>query len=188
MSPKGEAIPSWKVLRSDYVADCRVFKIRRDHSTDPRSGNEHDVFVIDAPDWVNVIPLTVDDQVVMIEQYRHGTKQVSLEIPGGMIDQGESAGTAAARELLEETGYKAVEIVPLGQTRPNPAIQNNWLHSFLARNVAFVEAPQFQGTEHTIARLVPLADIPDLIADGIIDHALVIVAFDRLWRSNLGLF
>ena len=180
MSREAEAVAAWKVVNSDHLADCRVFQVRHDRSIDPRSGREHDFFVIEAPDWINIIPLTTDHQVVMIEQYRHGTNQVTLEIPGGMVDEGESAIEAAGRELLEETGYQAHDIERLGKTRPNPAIQNNWLHSFLARDVKFVEEPTFAGTEHTTVRLVPLADVPALIANGTIDHALVVVAFHRL--------
>ena len=163
MSREAEAVGAWNVVSSDRVADCRVFQVRHDRSVDPRSGREHDFFVIEAPDWINIIPLTTDNQVVMIEQYRHGTNQMTLEIPGGMVDDGETAINAAARELLEETGYQANDIERLGKTRPNPAIQNNWLHSFLGRDVNFVAEPTFAGTEHTTVRLVPLADVPALI-------------------------
>jgi len=96
----------WRRGRSEQVADCRVFNVRRDFSADPRDGRVHDFYVIEAPDWINVIPLTDDGRVVLIEQYRHGTGEVSLEIPGGMVDEGESPQDAAARELLEETGYE----------------------------------------------------------------------------------
>ena len=121
--------------RSEQVADCRVFKVRRDYSTDPRDGKRHDFYVIEAPDLINVIPLTKDEEVVLIEQYRHGTEEVSLEIPGGMVDPGEGPRETAARELFEETGYEAAEVIFLGKTRPNPAIQDNWIHTFLARGV-----------------------------------------------------
>ena len=78
----------WRRERSEQVADCRVFQVRRDYSADPRDGREHDFYVIEAPDWINIIPLTKDEEVVLIEQYRHGTESVSLEIPGGMVDPG----------------------------------------------------------------------------------------------------
>ncbi len=177
---KATAPAAWTLQISEQLADCRVFQVRRDVSRNPRDGSAHDFYVIEAPGWVNVIPLTSDGRVVLIEQYRHGTQEVSLEIPGGMIDAGESPAEAAARELLEETGYAAREVVHLGQTRPNPAIQDNWIHTFLARDVVYRHEPEFDGTEQTIVRLVPLAEIPALIAGGTITHALVVVAFHWL--------
>jgi 8-oxo-dGTP pyrophosphatase MutT (NUDIX family) len=173
----GVETPAWRRTGSERVADCRVFQVRCDRSVNPHDDSEHDFFCIEAPDWINVIPLTRDDEVVMIEQYRHGTNEVTLEIPGGMVDEGESAEGAAARELLEETGYGASRVLSLGRTRPNPAIQNNWLYSFLARDARFQRAPVFDSTEHAAVRLVPLADVPALIADGTISHSLVITSF-----------
>lgn len=174
------------------LADCRVFRVRRDISRDPRGGREHDFFVLDAPDWINIIPVTARGEVVLIEQYRHGTGELSLEIPGGMVDDGEDPRDTAARELLEETGYEASEIVELGRTRPNPAIQNNWIHTYLARDVAHRGEPSNEGTEHTVVRLVAVERVPSLIAEGSITHSLVVVAFhllslhERAERGDVG--
>ncbi len=176
----------WRRERSEQVADCRVFKVRRDYSADPRGGREHDFYVIEAPDWINVIPLTKDNEVVLIEQYRHGTEAVSLEIPGGMVDPGEEPSATAARELFEETGYEAAEVVFLGKTRPNPAIQDNWIHTFLARGVEYRQEPANDSTERTRVRLVPLGQIPALIREGAIDHSLVVVGFHWLALSESG--
>ena len=183
----GADSPVWRRVRSERVADCRVFRVRRDISVNPRGGAEHDFYVVEAGDWINVVPLTDAGEVVMIEQYRHGSEEVTLEIPGGMVDEGESPAAAAARELVEETGYASDEIVALGRTRPNPAIHDNWLHTFLARDARPVREPEFEGTEHCALRLVPLADVPALIAEGVITHALVVVAFHRLglWRGGM---
>jgi ADP-ribose pyrophosphatase len=170
----------WKRARSESIADCRIFQVRRDWSADPRNGREHDFYVIEAPDWINVIPLTKEGEVVLIEQYRHGTRGLSLEIPGGMVDEGENPAETAARELLEETGYEASEVVFLGRTHPNPAIQDNWIHTFLARDVRRVCEPSCDGTEQTVVRVVPLEQIPALIAGGAITHSLVVLGFHLL--------
>ena len=175
--PAAATPAAWRRQESEQLADCRVFRVRRDRSRNPRGGREHDFYVIEAPDWINVVPVTDAGEVVLIEQYRHGAEEVSLEIPGGMVDEGESPREAAGRELLEETGYAASEIIELGRTRPNPAIQNNWIHTFLARGCEFRHEPVFDGTEHTVVRLVPLERIPALIAEGKINHSLVVVGF-----------
>ncbi|HMF57029.1 MAG TPA: NUDIX hydrolase [Pyrinomonadaceae bacterium] len=181
MSEKPDVSLHWKRERSERLTDCRVFQVRRDWSINPLTKIEHDFYCIEAPDWINIIPLTLAEEVVMIEQYRHGIEEVTLEIPGGMIDRGENPKEAASREMLEETGYSAAEVIQLGKTRPNPAIQNNWIHTFLARNVKFESEPVFDSTEQTVVRLVPLSQVPALIANGTIIHSLVVVAF--YWLS-----
>lgn len=181
MSDSFEGPDQWERLRSESMADCRVFTVRRDISRNRRTSAEHDFFCIEAVDWINIIPLTAANEVVMIEQYRHGIEQITLEIPGGMVDKGEIPAAAASRELLEETGYAADSVIELGRTRPNPAIQNNWVYHFAARDVRFVSEPQFDGTEHAVTKLVPMADVPILIDDGSITHSLVVAGFARYW-------
>ena len=170
-------IKPWPRIRSRSVGSFRVFSIRADTTVSPRTGVEHDFYVIETQDWVNIIPLTADRRVAMIKQYRHGSGEVTLEIPGGLVDVGETPESAAARELLEETGYQAEEIVKIGVSNPNPAIFNNRCYTFVARNATRVGDPLPDKTEDIEAELIPLADIPELIRKGKIDHAIVISAF-----------
>jgi 8-oxo-dGTP pyrophosphatase MutT (NUDIX family) len=179
-------IRPWRRLDTEMVYTCRVFSLRRDRSVSPRTGTEHDFFVLDAGDWVNVVPLTADDEVVMVRQYRHGIGDFTFEIPGGMVDDEDaSPAEAARREMVEETGYDSADLVELGVLHPNPAIQGNLLHTFLARGVGKLREPRFDTTEETEVELVPLADVPRLVRDGLISHALVVSAFHLLdlWRD-----
>ena len=180
LSNKGHSgkLKSWQRLDSETVYSCRIFSLQKNRSRSPRTNKEHDFFVLDSGDWVNIIPVTADDHVVLIRQYRHGTEDFTLEIPGGMVDQEDPSPLyAARREMQEESGYDSEDIIPLGAIHPNPAIQGNRCHSFLARNVEKRFEPNFDTTEETEVTLAPLADIPDLIRQGQITHALVVVAF-----------
>ena len=170
-------IKPWPCLRSQGSQSYRIFSIRTDTALSPKTGMKHDFYVIESRDWVNIIPITSDQQVVMVRQYRHGSKQVTLEIPGGLADPGDTPESAASRELYEETGYQAGEWVKIGMVRPNPAIFDNCCYTFLARNLKKVSDPSPDQTEDIEVVLVPIADIPPLIQEGIIDHAIVIAAF-----------
>jgi 8-oxo-dGTP pyrophosphatase MutT (NUDIX family) len=171
----------WQSISAESVYDCRLFSVLHRRSLSPRTLSIHDVFVLRAPDWVNIIPLTPDGHVVMIRQYRHGVEDITLEVPGGMLDPTDTdPAVAARREMVEETGYDSEKIESLGATHPNPAIQANLCHTFIARNVVCRGAPTHTGFEHTEPVLVPRAEIPALIRSGVISHALVIVAFHRL--------
>ena len=177
----------WNLLGTQPVTDCRIFKVRKDSTVNPRTGVTYEMFALDQPNWVNVIPLTPDNQVVLIEQWRHGTRTIELETPGGMIDDGEAVDASARRELREETGYEADAIVSLGACHPNPAIQGNTQYYMLATGCRNVGTPTLDGAEDIAVRTVPLAGIPDLIRTGQITHGIVIGAFywlDLYRREN----
>jgi ADP-ribose pyrophosphatase len=175
----------WTLLGSREVADHRIFRIHHDLYRFEPSGKEQDFVVMHSADWVNVVPITEDGQVVLIRQYRHGIRVPTLEIPGGIIDHGEAPEVAAARELGEETGYSPARIRLLGRTRPNPAIQDNYQYSFLAEGCRKTSQTNLDPFEHIEVLLSPLESIPDLVRREEICNALVITAFAFLWASSL---
>jgi 8-oxo-dGTP pyrophosphatase MutT (NUDIX family) len=177
----------WDRLERETVYDARIFTVHRHRSRSPRTGGLHDFHVIESCDWVNIVPLTPAREVVMVTQYRHGIERLTLEVPGGMVDPEDSSPLVAARrEMREETGYDTDDVVPLGTIHPNPAIQSNVCHTFLARNAVPTAPVAFDGTEETHVVLVPLERVPDLILDGTITHALVVVAFHWLGLRETG--
>jgi 8-oxo-dGTP pyrophosphatase MutT (NUDIX family) len=170
----------WKRKASRQLADCRVFRVREDISDRESDNLEHSFFVVESPDWVNIIALDAENETVLIEQFRHGTEEIVLEIPGGMIDEGEAPETAARRELLEETGFASDEFIYLGKSRPNPAIQNNWIYHFAALNCRKIQETAFDEHESVVTKLVSLDEIPNLIESEQITHSLVLAGFYKL--------
>lgn len=167
----------WTAVRDEPLQDCRVFRVSRSFARSPHTGRVHPFYTIDAEAWVNVVPLTHEGDVVLVRQYRHGTRDLTLEIPGGLVDPGESPAEAAGRELLEETGYRAEELVPMGDLNPNPALFGNRVHTFVARGCRRVAEVANEGLEETAVELLRRDDLPAAVRRGDIDHALVVAAF-----------
>jgi 8-oxo-dGTP pyrophosphatase MutT (NUDIX family) len=181
-------IKPWQKLSSRDIANFHIFKLRGDRKISPRTGAEHEFLVLDSRDWVNVIAITSDQQMVMIEQYRHGSNTVELEIPGGVMDAHETSPVATAvRELREETGYEGQNARILGRVFANPAIMNNTCYTVLIENCRCLHPVEFDQGEDLATRIVPVGDVATLVAAGKINHSLVVVAlyyFD-LWRRDL---
>lgn len=176
----------WNTSERETLLTTPVFSVRRDRKERESSGRRpRDFYVLEAVDWVNVVPLTSDDEVVFIELHRHGTDRLSLEIPGGMIDpEDPSPLRAAAREMQEETGYASDTLVPLGVVHPNPAIQANRCFSFLARDARLVGPPSPDEGEDIEVVRYPRSEVPRLIAEGKITHALVVACFFWLYQQE----
>lgn len=145
----------------------------------------HRFLRIRTSDWVNCIPITADRNVILVRQHRHGIDEVTLEIPGGAIDAGEEAATAARRELVEETGFEGGQLVDLGWVWSNPAIQNNRTHFFVVDGVKPTGTIQPDPTEDIEVVHVPLAEVPALLATGQIRHSLAVAALQRAMLRGL---
>jgi ADP-ribose pyrophosphatase len=180
-------IRPWTKIDSQARGDFGVFRIRSDRKVSPRTGATHEFIVLDCVPWVNVIALTPDRQLVMIDQYRHGSDTVELEIPGGVMDRHDASPVATAeRELREETGYAGENARVIGQVFANPAIMSNTCYTVLVENCQLKHPTHLDSGEDLLTRLLPAAEVPRLVAEGKIRHSLVVVAlyYFELWQRK----
>ncbi len=163
------------------MLNCKIFTVEavrrsaQKRNGEPSSGT---FYVLDSPSWVNIIPLTASGNVILIRQYRHGIDDFTLEVPGGLVEQGEDPRVAAERECVEETGFVGEgTAILLGENQPNPAFLTNTCYSYLWWNCRLQTAQNVDEHEDIEVVEVPLDQIPTLIQTGVIQHALVLTAF-----------
>jgi ADP-ribose pyrophosphatase len=166
-------IGKWRRVRTTPVAQFRVMNISRLELEDGAGNPRGEVITLECRDWCNVVAITPDHHLVLVWQYRFGTDAMSLELPGGVIDAGESPEHAALRELREESGYVADALEPLLVVEANPAIQNNRCHTFVARGARPTAETKFDAQEELETVLVPLARLGALLDSGQVTHALI---------------
>lgn len=166
----------WEFLESESRRDYGIFFTRIDQLKSPRTGHVLRRVVIEAPNWVNVVARTVDGQYVLVRQIRHGIGAPSLEIPAGMVEPGEDPALAAARELVEETGYEPETMRLLGQVYPNPAFQSNTCFLYLADGCRLVREVSLDAGEDILVELWSWPALLAAVRSGEIQHALMIAA------------
>ena len=167
----------WDIVDRQVVSDHRIFTVGRTTAVHPQRGNTREFTTLDGADWVNVIALTRDNDVVLIRQFRFGTEAVTLEIPGGVVERGEDPLAAGIRECREESGYAASRWEVLGAVEPNPAIQSNRCTTVIGYDAEKVGEPDLDDGEAISVELRPLTAIADAIRAGEITHSLVVTAF-----------
>ncbi|OGP59930.1 MAG: hypothetical protein A2V65_12785 [Deltaproteobacteria bacterium RBG_13_49_15] len=168
----------WNILKREYPCTFRVLKIEQKTVTNPRTGETLKVQAILTPDWVMVLPITPEQEVVMVRQYRHGIEEFCLELPGGLVDgTDDSPELSARRELMEETGYDAYEFIPMGWSYPQPAILNNRGFFYLAKDAIQIRDPRLDAGEDIEVIRVPIAEIPIKIKKKEIVHGMALLAF-----------
>ena len=175
-SGSSEDVPHWQELGSEKIADCRIFEVQSKRFRHPVRGSESDFYVIETRDWVNVVPVTEDHEIVLVQQFRFGVKRNSWEIPGGVMEKGEDPLEAGLRELQEETGYTSSRARLLGQVRPNPAIQSNTCHLVLAERCRLTHGLEWDEHEEIVTRAFPIEEVYQMVERGEIYHSLVLNA------------
>jgi 8-oxo-dGTP pyrophosphatase MutT (NUDIX family) len=181
-----EQSPSWARVddgtHDRTIEENWLFRLRKERFRSRASGLTHDFFVMHLPDGVHAIAVTPDDQVVLVRQFRAASARDSLEVPGGLVDPGEDAAIAGARELLEETGYAGDPPETIGTLWANPSIATMRTTTIVIRNARKVAEPKLDHTEELAVELAPAGDVMALIQDGRIDHALVVASL-LWWRA-----
>ncbi len=179
----------WKERSRQLVTTCSLFDVYTSERTS--GGGKTGVFsILAAPDWVTIVPVLrvpgKDDAFLMVRQYRHGADLIATEFPAGLAEPGEDPLRAAARELEEETGYRAGRMTPLGRTSPNPSFMNNWCSIFLAEDLAHAGAQSLDETEVLDVLEVPVSTVREGIGTGELINALTMVALMLYERARLG--
>jgi ADP-ribose pyrophosphatase len=175
-------IKSWKVLETSYFRPR--FRIDK---CELGNGKLLDATIFEFRSWANVLALTKNNEVVLIQQYRHGVRNVLWEFPGGVVEDGEDPLEGGKRELLEETGYQAEQMIEVARLYPNPALQTNTLYAYLALNAERVTEQSLDGGEDIEVHLLPFDDLVEMAKRGNLPHALmtsvlfsVLVYMDRI--------
>lgn len=171
----------WENLGSEAGPELPLFKVRLDTMRHPTSSVELQRVVLETVDWVNVVAITADGEIVMVEQFRFGVGELTIEPVGGLIDDGEESLEAAKRELLEEAGFGGGRWRYLGSVQANPAIHNNLCHHWLVEDTVYVQEPAPDEGEAIRVHLMTLNEVKAAIVEGKVRHSLGLSALSRVF-------
>lgn len=181
MSTINTNIAPWKTLKSEKGEDLIIFNVRYDHVVNPRNQTSMKAIVLESNDSANVVAITKTGKVLMVKQYRFGTQKITIELPGGFIDDKEDSSVAVARELQEETGYSSNDWTYLGRVESNPVFMNSYVHHWLAKGVSYQQLPQLDEGEDIQLMLLSVDEIKQHIKAGAIAHPHTISALARVF-------
>ncbi|MCD8318242.1 MAG: NUDIX hydrolase [Paraprevotella sp.] len=170
---------AWEVLQSEYLIRKPWLTARRDCVRLPNGTENHEYYILEYPDWVNVIAITEDGKFIMERQYRHGLRRTDYEICAGVCEKGETPLESAQRELYEETGFGEGKWTRLMSISPNSSTTTNLCHCFLAQNVRRVSGQHLEDTEDIAVHLMTTEDVRTLLLNNEIKQALMLAP---LWR------
>lgn len=184
---------TWNILDRHLLQDCKIFKLYHERCEHPQKDLAGDFYTLKAPDSVVVIPLTSENRFVLVNQYRFGIKQLSLEFPGGFVNPDESTEThawiiqAGLRELREETGYTTSLAQVIGVVHGNPAIQSNRVYFVLAENCERTVPTNWDEHEELEIKHLTLDELCEKISSGIPHHSIVSAALFFYLKQKNGL-
>lgn len=174
---------TWKVLESNYVYKDRWFIARADKCAFPDGRIIEPYYVLEFPNWCNVVLVTEDEKIVLVKQYRHAIQQTTIELPGGVIDANENAEQAAIREVQEETGFEITNIQLLYKTAPNPATNNNFAYFFLAKAGNIITQQKFDAFEDMDVQIYSKEEVLHMIENSQLAHGVQIGAIYAAFKQ-----
>jgi 8-oxo-dGTP pyrophosphatase MutT (NUDIX family) len=166
----------WQVTAPQTIFATPVMNVLTSHVVCKRNGKSRDFYRLSFTPWVNIVAVTAEQEIIFIRQYRFGTGNFEIEIPGGAVEKDEDPLEAGLRELLEETGYAGENGRIIGKVCPNPAIQDNFCYTVLVENAKKIANPSLDEMEDIDVYTVKQKDLAKMMQDGTIDHGLVLNA------------